>query len=268
MQMKTYPIDNKLGSLIKWIWIIEFSREDNLNQDDIVIPTGFIDIIFSYRDDYYLVDNGESKKIPQILIAGQSDHALNIKYGDNTKIVGMLVTPIGFLSIFNQQSAPEKNSVIDGSETKWNLSTLYSKLESIEKLEDMAKCIKDYFKDISYTELDRLDGILELINGLNGEINIKELASKCNLSESAFVRYFKKSTGITPKAYSNIVRFKHSLSNKNFKTDNPFYDQSHLIKNFKRYTGKTPKALLDNRKEITLDYVLENADFLQYFDTD
>jgi len=180
----------------------------------------------------------------------------------------MLVTPIGFLSIFNLSSAPFKNSIIDGWAPEWNLAGLYSRLESIEEIETLALCIQEYFNHLNHKKLDRLNTIIKLINKSNGEINIKEIASMTNLSESAFVRYFKKNTGITPKAYSNIIKFKYSLSAGSLNVNNSYYDQSHLIKNCKRYTGKTPKELLGSKKEITLDYILENADFLQYFDTD
>lgn len=267
MQVETYDFNNEFASLIKGVWTIEFSEEEQYTLNDIVIPTGFIDVIFSYRDDYYLIDKDVTTKIPKILIAGQSDHALQIEYGINTKLVGMLVTPIGFLSIFNLTSAPYKNSITNGGAPEWNLTEIYSKLQSLEKIEDIAFCVKEYFNIISSKNLDRLYSIIKIIDNSNGEISIKKLASINNLSESAFVRYFKKNTGITPKAYSIIIKFKYSLSNQKLNVNDSYYDQSHLIKNCKRYTGKTPKELLVSSKEITLDYILKNADFLQYFDT-
>ncbi|WP_458788512.1 helix-turn-helix domain-containing protein, partial [Vallitalea sediminicola] len=68
---------------------------------------------------------------------------------------------------------------------------------------------------------------------------------------SSIERLFKKYFGLTPKAYSDIIRFKQSIISEDPKSF--FYDQSHFIKSCKKYTLKSPKEL-GSVSEITLKY--------------
>lgn len=46
----------------------------------------------------------------------------------------------------------------------------------------------------------------------NTNINIKELANSCNLSQSRFMYLFKEQTGMSPHAYLQALRIKNSMT--------------------------------------------------------
>ncbi len=46
----------------------------------------------------------------------------------------------------------------------------------------------------------------------NTDINIKELANSCNLSQSRFMYLFKEQTGMAPHAYQQTLRIKNSMT--------------------------------------------------------
>ena len=82
---------------------------------------------------------------------------------------------------------------------------------------------------------------------LNGNINIKDISNKLNMSESNFSHYFKKEMGLSPQKYLNKLKLKKSLKllQKENVTEVSFelgYDSpSHFIRIFKNQYGITPK---------------------------
>lgn len=66
-------------------------------------------------------------------------------------------------------------------------------------------------------------------------------------------RHFKKHIGLSPKEYSNIIRFQNALGMiKNSEADRSlldiafecgYYDHSHLANEIKRHTGLSPSLL-------------------------
>ena len=103
-----------------------------------------------------------------------------------------------------------------------------------------------------------VDSILQKIIQSNGSIRSNELSDQFAYSEQYLNRIFKNQTGLTPKSYSNLVRFQNALT---LLLNNPqmidlselsiqsgYYDQSHMIKEFKKYTNQTPQAFLKTLK--------------------
>ncbi|MBM9499268.1 AraC family transcriptional regulator [Leptospira sp. 201903071] len=90
--------------------------------------------------------------------------------------------------------------------------------------------------------------ILSKIKNADGKISISFLCKESGISQSRMERDFKTYIGLSPKEYSDLIRFRKSLSNRHFSknlTDlayaSGYYDQAHFIREFKKRTGKTPK---------------------------
>ena len=85
-------------------------------------------------------------------------------------------------------------------------------------------------------------------NHYNEEIRITDLSSLSNMSDSTFLRAFKRDFGLTPKRYIITRRLKMVAkmieeSNKPFceiSVNCGFSDQSHMSREFKKVTGITP----------------------------
>ncbi|MFV0389324.1 MAG: helix-turn-helix domain-containing protein [Pyrinomonadaceae bacterium] len=90
-------------------------------------------------------------------------------------------------------------------------------------------------------------------------LRISELARSIGISERQLERKFKKATGLTPKQFAMICRFRSTAIDlvQNAKTDWAvravklgFADQSHLIKNFNELTGTSPQEFTENLDKI------------------
>lgn len=100
---------------------------------------------------------------------------------------------------------------------------------------------------------NQLQSVINYIHSENGQISVYELSKRNFTTVRQLERNFKKLIGLSPKEYSNIIRFQNALSIiKNSHRDRSlldiafecgYYDHSHLTNEFKRNTGLSPSNL-------------------------
>ncbi|AOP32480.1 hypothetical protein A0128_00445 [Leptospira tipperaryensis] len=126
-----------------------------------------------------------------------------------------------------------------------------------------AECIEERAKNLSsgwawnrfYKNLKKqkesnpyIKHVLSKMKAADGKVSISSLCKELGISQSKMERDFKTYIGLSPKEYSDLIRFRKSLSIKEYSknlTDlayvSGYYDQAHFIREFKKRTGKTPK---------------------------
>lgn len=125
---------------------------------------------------------------------------------------------------------------------------------------DFEKIIKDPFSYLNRFFIDRithkhkpLQPVIEDIHQANGRLSIHEIARRNHTTVRQLERNFRIHIGLTPKEYSNIIRFQHALavikksaearSLSDIAFECGFYDHSHLTSEIKRNTGLAPSQL-------------------------
>ncbi|WP_317046070.1 helix-turn-helix domain-containing protein [Algoriphagus boritolerans] len=103
------------------------------------------------------------------------------------------------------------------------------------------------------TKTTQLQSVINDIHSTNGQISIYELSKRHFTTVRQLERNFKKLIGLSPKEYSNIIRFQYALSliKKSNQNSNlldiafecGYYDHSHLSNEIKRNTGLPPSLL-------------------------
>lgn len=85
------------------------------------------------------------------------------------------------------------------------------------------------------------------IRRAGGNVRIKELLDDLHISQDAFEKRFRKTTGASPKQFASIVRLRGLISRADAGTltelayDAGYFDQAHFIKDFRSFTGQTPR---------------------------
>jgi AraC-like DNA-binding protein len=108
--------------------------------------------------------------------------------------------------------------------------------------------------------LSIIDEAVELIEQMNGNLSIDEVASRLRISKRYLEKQFLSKVGVSPKFFSRLKRF-GMLSNKiahNEKIDwqeivseYGFHDQSHLIKEFLEFNQTNPTHYHQYHQEMT-----------------
>jgi AraC-like DNA-binding protein len=93
-----------------------------------------------------------------------------------------------------------------------------------------------------------INDAIQRIQGSNGLVRIKDLATSLHISQDPFEKRFRMVVGSTPKQYASIIRLRQlikkypsysSLTAASYEAG--YFDQSHFIKDFRTFTGESPK---------------------------
>lgn len=96
--------------------------------------------------------------------------------------------------------------------------------------------------------------LIDTIRRHQGVIRISDLARTHFLTPRQLERQFLKHTGVTPKAFANIIRYqavhRHIRNNPGSSLlqiafDHGYYDHSHLTNDIRKYTGKVPSIIME-----------------------
>ena len=119
---------------------------------------------------------------------------------------------------------------------------LFSCIAIVEPL--LLKQLRNYYTVSSYTSK-----LAAYIVNENTNVRLTSLYKDIPFSSRHIERSFIKEVGITPKMYSDVVRFSKVLQTKkdhprekwsSLAYDHHYFDQMHLIKDFKRFLGINP----------------------------
>lgn len=109
-----------------------------------------------------------------------------------------------------------------------------------------------YFNRLSTIE----PGILNCVSDIfqhHGSLHIDDLAKKHFITPRQIERKFKQEIGLSPKKFSDLVRFRRAFSVLHSNTSQSiedvawncgYYDHAHMTNDFRRFTGHPPSAFI------------------------
>lgn len=239
-----------LEKIIECYWIVE--NDDPTPHQQKIIPDGFCEIIFHYRDPYRicLTDTWEQQSMH--LLAGQISGHFFLENTGRAGIIGIKVKPAALTHLFNLDMHLLTDKVLDLPLALGNrLQPLEQDLRNTSDHDEMVILLNDHFRKIlsaANYQVSPVDQAVDLIFARKGMLAVADMVQSIGLSERQLERLFKKFIGLSPKFYTRIIRF--STIFELIQQEDPgwaglayesgFYDQSHFIRNFKAFTGEDP----------------------------
>lgn len=209
-----------------------------------VLPDGCVDIIFSFH----------RQSLPHIV--GTMTTFLEVEYQGEVRFVGIRFKP-GGITAFTRVPV---NEFTDSRVELFSIESVFDKSFSEDiswerSTTDIISSVDNYLlsKLSMLFVLDkRIEFAVSLIKQGKGNIPIRFIAEQACLSKRQFERRFLSDIGISPKAFSRIIKFKNthhllkSGANQSLfdlAVDCGYYDHAHLIKEFKQLSGSLPSNL-------------------------
>lgn len=240
---KEYPPDLRLQHLIETYWVADGWIESPVTQG--VLPDGCVDIIFDFG-------SNNPAGLPKLV--GTMTSLLEISYQPGqVQMMGIRFAPAGITAFTHMpvSGITNQNIELPLADTLFDKS-FYERLPDMECMQERIAYMNVYFlarMHKLYLPDRQIGHAISLIQSNNGHLSVRKIAGEVCLSERQFERKFKTSIGISPKAFSNIMRFR---SVRRYMKTHPdesmyeiaiacgYYDHSHMNKEFQRLGSLSP----------------------------
>jgi AraC-like DNA-binding protein len=239
-----------LEQFIECYWIVE--NDDSTPHRQKIIPDGFPEIIFHYKDPYRICLSNTWQQQSMRLLAGQIRQHFFLENTGISGILGIKLKPAALTHLFNLEMHDYTDKVVDLEAGIGNhLQPLEQALFHTRDHEEMVSLCDQHFeqavKQAAY-QPSPIDQAVALIFSKQGMVNVADMTAATDIGERQLERLFKKYIGLSPKFYARVIRF--STIFQLIQQEDPgwaglayeagYYDQSHFIRNFKAFTGEDP----------------------------
>lgn len=233
---------------------------------------GSMSMVLTFQDSTLKLKqaNGDLQKLPLGFLYGHNKQYQDVQIEINTTLVIVVFQPAGVKSLFDLAPQEIQDSFLDLKDLFGSiLEDLYEKINQtsamIQKLDALNQFFSAFLPKKSRQANPILYFSLQYLIENKEECSIATLSEKVGYSERQIERVFQEFVGISPKSYSNIIRFHHFLSllrsdSNGFNLTElcytaGYYDQSHLIKEFKKKVGIKPSAYLQTTQKLTSNFI-------------
>lgn len=259
-----------LRPYVKQYWFLAIDNAERSSQR--YIPSGCAMLSFHRGDPIYSTLHQEIQ--PRSSLCGQSAFYTDTIYSGNLNLIAVVFQPVAARVIFGIPMNCIRDKNIDiGLLGDISLLDLDKQLLEVEDNYQCAYLIEQYLLKKLYgftsERFDRINSVIQSIN--DGQQDITQLSQLACLGYKQFKRVFADYTGLNPKEFLQITRFRKALQSlhsgsqtclNRLACDWGYCDKSHLIKEFKSFTGYTPKEYLSISDPYSENMSLFNSIFI------
>ncbi|SEW25197.1 helix-turn-helix domain-containing protein [Chitinophaga arvensicola] len=271
MKYQEIPPPSYLKHHVRYFWTLESGGVSATPHIFGPVADGCPGLIFQQSADGIFYQ--EKKPLPDLLLYGQTTKATTLELTGGVYAIGVCCYPNALKSVFGLNADELTNScldlgLLDRTKDFHLAEKLGNTLSLAGKIDIIAAFLFQQINKSSTTTDTVTQYALSQIIASRGSIALKDLQQELQLTERSFERRFKQGVGISPKLFSRICRFQHSLaqlkSNNYTKLsdiafENDYADQSHYIRAFKEFTGFSPYQYQKKSSEIGTNFMLRNS---------
>lgn len=236
-----------LRSFVKGMWIVE--EENGVEVEVKAFPVGypFINVISGSRFRLSLPQQGDIETASYLAGAFNTPFALHMKLVKRALTVQLL--PYALPCLLGLPASEFYNTLVTLADIAPGLAErleteVASERCSEEVILSCAQVLGSHYEPLPGDE--RMRFIMHQLTHHRGTLKISSLSHEANLTMRRLQQLFKENFGMSPKAYSQVIKMQyHSfelLHGAKLETIIPsgFYDQSHFIHELKKQTGMLP----------------------------
>jgi AraC-like DNA-binding protein len=230
---------------------------------ELLLPDGYSEIVFSLsnRFERWGVSEGTQRETicSSYVIGGRSHSVLTRALGD-LRIIGVKLEPHVLRNLTGVPLTAFRDSILQLRDLKQPaLLQLEESLAQARCVAQIASLLDDFFlqRREDFCVADPLvRELMRCIRNRQGNVPILRWIRACDVDQRYFERRFCAWTGMTPKRFARIVRFKHSyhrfLHGEGARGATglhleEYYDQSHFHRDFKYFMGVAPGMKLNRQ---------------------
>lgn len=237
-----------------------------------ILPDGCTDFIFTLGEVANAVEDSlVMQPYRAYFVGAMTKYSELVTYAETVHMLGIRFLPCGILRFMKLplHELTDQRINTDDLESLFNHS-FAERLCEYEDIQGRIGFIESFLVKALYRypekEEKAISFAVQQINLCRGNLSLHQLADTICLCPRQLERKFKMHTGLTPKEYSRIMKFKHTVDLlRGASFDNllgvaiqaGYYDVPHLSKEIKKLSGSTPGSFLTSPppEEGTLTYI-------------
>lgn len=258
------PDDPLLQPYVQTIWYISQHAKEVVGTNARMIPDGCFHMVINLGDPHRYVDkDGRPSQPKRSHINAKQTEFVTIERSGHVEMMGVIFKPYAFYPFVRMpinELAGDIRNMDELMDERFEL--LEEQLALLPRVREKFVVLEHWLRHrlhgdpLKKPELKRQIAFAgELMRQQNGNIPVRDLATKLDLSERSLERYFNTWYGVSPKQYSKVYRIHNVLRHMHADSGNlvdyavmgGFYDQSHFTRVFKQMVGVTPQMYLQKR---------------------
>jgi len=260
--------DARLRPWILCYWMVEPAPETATAQSDpaklqLLIPDGHSEIVLRFAGSFTRWGIDTPAKPAQMagsyVIGGRSKSVLTRSTG-GLRLAGVKLDPRVLRTLIGMPLGEFRDGTVACADLGVPaLSELEERIANLRSVDQLASAFDQFFlrrMTEGLKEENAVSRLLERIRATRGSQSILHWAREHRVDARTLERRFVAQTGMAPKQFARIERFKYSYhrlgtqeSGKGRTWLEPYYDESHFNREFRHFLGMSPMTWLKHRAE-------------------
>lgn len=243
-----------LAPYIRCFWgTTEAMEKDNMKADKttVVIPDTCMDIIFHFDAENQVKDSG---------FCVMDDNYYSVSYsGSDSFSSTFAIRFYGWATVLfaDDKFSGCRNRAFDVDmffpNLKREILPLIMGVTSLERRAEIASSCLLGMLDLRKLNNNLMNAVFDIVD-MRGTLKISEISARNVMSKRQLERIFDENMGISPKKFSDLVRYQmlwhdfcyeKSADIQDLVDKYSYYDQAHLLNDFKKYHGMLPKKAIE-----------------------
>lgn len=247
-----YPLDRFIASFIFYSGVYHAHKIDRF------LPNGDTEILIDFHDaPQFIYDNQSLKEIQacnRVWTSGVRTEPITIPSGNAAEMMVISFRKGMAASFFPFPMQEISDSVVD-ADLVWGsgFSLLRESLLATDNVDERFRMVEDFLLNEFRSGLEINECVAFAVNEMMlrpDRLSIARMNGRIGYSQKHFTDMFRRSVGVTPKAFLKIMRFQKAVRVidsssepdwREIALECGFYDQSHFINDFKHFSGFTPE---------------------------
>ena len=260
MKLRLYNVIPPLQPYIKIICSMESENTGCNTSSFRVLPDTCVELFVNYEGSPQTVTaDGLANKQPNCFIVSRMSRYMDVQDHGRSSFISVCFLPGAAAHFFPVAMHEVSDAVIDLGDLWKNAAVeMEERVSFAVNNHERVAIIQEYL----WRQLEKIkksDTTVEhwlwQVNFFKGQLSVEDLSRKVNISQRQLGRRFNQTVGLSPKEFSRVTRFIHSLTHlKKYPSlslteiayESGYYDQAHFIHDYKSYAGLSPGELVAN----------------------
>ena len=257
MQFHLYNINPLLQPFVKMICSMENENDSCTSSSFRVLPDTCIELFVTYAGSRQSVSVDGLQQRPGCFIVSRMSKYMDVQSTGRSGFISVCFHP-GAAAHFFPVAMHEVTDMVVGLNDLWKNTAVEMEERVVCAInnEERVSIVQHYLLEQLEKQTKPAKDVehwLWQVNYFKGQISVEELSRKVNISQRQLGRRFNQTVGLSPKEFSRVTRFIHSLtflkkypslSLTEIAYESGYYDQAHFIHDYKDFSGHTPGEMV------------------------